>query len=204
MSRKGWIIIVVVIALSSMLLVVKKYLTRQEKIHEITMPLPGDIVLGNADAPESLIVYFNYNCTFCKGFMNEAYPIIKNKYLDTGQINLRLRLTCPLGDEVALKAYQTAICVNGIGQFDKIHKLFMHNSKVMYTTHFQGLVDDFIAINEELGECIVENNDFRAVKINNQALGELKTNGTPTFVFKNKVKSGYADFSTFEKKLLNN
>jgi len=193
---------ILAIAIIITIAVIIKNNSKKEVLSLINQPLEGEIIYGNPDAPESIILYFNYNCTFCRKFFKEGYPALKKNYIDTNKLNLVVRLICPNSDKSALKAYQTALCINRFGDYTKLHKLLMHNNKIMYTEHFNQLIDDYISLNVDIAECIIENNDFRAIRINNQQLHELKTNGTPTFVFNNKVQSGFSDYNSLEKLLI--
>lgn len=46
----------------------------------------GDIVVGKANAPVTLIEYASPTCPACAAFNETVYPEFKKKYVDTGQV----------------------------------------------------------------------------------------------------------------------
>ncbi|WP_244630932.1 DsbA family protein [Aureimonas sp. ME7] len=67
-----------------------------------------DVVIGNADAPVTIIEYASMTCSHCRDFHSESYPAIKADYLDTGKAKLILR-EFPF-DPRALGAFMLARC----------------------------------------------------------------------------------------------
>jgi len=197
-------IIIVILSCISILVFIRynKLNTHNSMLKTFSQITGNEIILGNEDAHYSVIVYFDYNCSFCKKFFNKTYPALNEKYIKTGKVKLILKLVCSNTDTNALAAYQTAICVNKFGDYSKLHKLLMHKSEIIYTEHFSKLVDEIIYSNVDIAECILDSN-YNPVKENNYQLEELKTNGTPTFVINNNVIAGYKDFFTIEKILTN-
>ena len=52
----------------------------------------GDgIVLGNADAPVTIIEFSDFQCPYCARFVTQTMPELKSKYIDTGKVNLVFR-----------------------------------------------------------------------------------------------------------------
>ncbi len=67
-----------------------------------------DIVVGNPDAPVTIVEYASMTCSHCADFHSESYPAIKTDYLDTGKAKLILR-EFPF-DPRALGAFMLARC----------------------------------------------------------------------------------------------
>src|SRR5439155_14274061 len=67
-----------------------------------------DRVLGNPDAPITIVEYASMTCSHCAHFANEVLPEIKKEWIDTGKAKLVLR-DFPL-DEPALRAAMVARC----------------------------------------------------------------------------------------------
>ncbi len=169
---------------------------RQKLLQQINHIKSNDIILGDPSAPNSLIVYFDYNCGFCKKFFNEVYPKLDNTVVNEKKLNIIIRLVCNKTDKVTIQAYQTVSCINQFGNFNKLHKLLMHKNEIIYTEHFNQLIDEYIATNENVAECILSSNSQQIIQ-NIFQLQELKTNGTPTFVVNDKVIVGYKDYQVF-------
>lgn len=51
----------------------------------------GDIVLGDPNAPVTLIEYASLTCPHCADFHNDSLPTIKDEYVDAGKVRLVVR-----------------------------------------------------------------------------------------------------------------
>ncbi|KFI26760.1 thiol-disulfide oxidoreductase [Haematobacter massiliensis] len=45
-----------------------------------------DIIMGNVDAPVTIIEYASFTCPHCAAFSNDVFPEIKKEYIDTGKV----------------------------------------------------------------------------------------------------------------------
>jgi protein-disulfide isomerase len=75
---------------------------------EAASPL-GDRVLGNADAPVTLIEYASATCPHCAEFHVDLLPQIKAQYIDTGKVKFIFR-EFPL-DNMALAVFMLTRCL---------------------------------------------------------------------------------------------
>jgi protein-disulfide isomerase len=69
---------------------------------------PDDRILGNPNAPITIIEYASLTCPHCRHFETEVLPTLKKKWIDTGKARLIMR-DYPL-DEPALRAAMVARC----------------------------------------------------------------------------------------------
>lgn len=69
----------------------------------------ADRVLGDPDAPVTVLEYASYTCPHCAALHKEALPEIKKRYIDTGKAKLIFR-DFPL-DGVAARAGMLARCL---------------------------------------------------------------------------------------------
>ncbi|UIJ71134.1 thioredoxin domain-containing protein [Aurantimonas sp. HBX-1] len=67
-----------------------------------------DVVIGDANAPVTIIEYASMTCSHCADFHENSYPAIKQQYIDTGKAKLILR-EFPF-DPRALAAFMLARC----------------------------------------------------------------------------------------------
>ena len=49
-------------------------------------PLTGDMVLGDPEAPVTVIEYASFTCPHCRTFHKTVLPDLKANYIDTGQV----------------------------------------------------------------------------------------------------------------------
>ncbi len=88
-------------------------------------PLP-DQVLGKADAPVTIVEYASMTCSHCAHFHATTYPVLKEKYIDTGKVKFILR-EFPL-DIVAKAAFMLARC-GGEGKYYPMVDVLFDNQK---------------------------------------------------------------------------
>jgi protein-disulfide isomerase len=84
--------------------------------------LPTDHVLGDANAPVTIIEYASLTCPHCAAFDVVTLPDLKKKWIDTGKVKLVYR-DFPL-DQVAAKAAQIAECAGNDRYFAMIDLMF--------------------------------------------------------------------------------
>jgi hypothetical protein len=82
-------------------------------------PLP-DIVVGSADAPNTIVEYASMTCPHCAQFQTEVFPQLKTKYIDTGKVRYMLR-EFPL-DNLAAAAFMLARCAGD----DRYYAMVLH------------------------------------------------------------------------------
>ena len=82
----------------------------------------SDHVLGDPNAPITMIEYASFTCPHCAHFHTQILPEIKKKWIDTGKVKLVYR-DFPL-DQVAAKAAQIAECAGKDRYFGVIDLIF--------------------------------------------------------------------------------
>jgi protein-disulfide isomerase len=74
-----------------------------------------DSILGNANAPVTLIEYGDYQCPFCGQFFSQTQPQIVANYVNTGKVKMVFRNFAFLGPE-STAAAQAAECARDQNQ----------------------------------------------------------------------------------------
>lgn len=85
-------------------------------------PLPGDHVLGKADAPNVMIDYASFTCPHCATFNAAVMPALKRDWIDTGKLKL-IHRHFP-GDAVATRASLLAECAGPDKFFAAVDAIF--------------------------------------------------------------------------------
>jgi protein-disulfide isomerase len=86
-----------------------------------------DIVLGDSDAPVTVIEYASMTCPHCASFHSETLPELKERYIETGKVKYILR-EFPL-DNLAAAASLLARCVGEDKYYDFVDMLFDKQSQ---------------------------------------------------------------------------
>jgi protein-disulfide isomerase len=102
-----------------------------------------EMVLGNPDAPISLVEYAAYTCIHCANFHKDIYPLLKENYIDTGKVRFTYR-------EVYFHRYGLwASVVARCGDDDQ--KLFFGLTDLIYEKRDEWInsdEDDLLALSE--------------------------------------------------------
>ena len=101
----------------------KKVAPSEVPVDELMKPGPlPDLVLGNADAPITVVEYASMTCGHCAHFHTTVFPALKEKYVDTGKVRFIMR-EFPL-DNLAAAASMLARCAGDGKPFPLISVLF--------------------------------------------------------------------------------
>jgi protein-disulfide isomerase len=87
-----------------------------------------DAVLGNQNAPVTVIEYGDYQCPFCTRYFSQIQPLIKSQYIDTGKVKMVFRDFSFLGSESDAAA-NAAQCANDQGKLWAYHDA-LYSAKV--------------------------------------------------------------------------
>ena len=159
-------------------------------------------VLGDPDAPVTIIEYASLTCPHCAAFHRETFPQLKEKYIDTGKVKLESR-DFPLDERAAL-ATLLAHCVPEDRYFPLIGLLFEQQ-------HSWAVAPNLIEQLKKMGGFAGLSPEDADACFNNQALydkvlGQRKiysdsgaVSSTPTFYVNGSKIVGAQPFATFEE-----
>lgn len=161
-----------------------------------------DKVLGDPDAPVTMIEYASLTCPHCADFHNNVLPEIKKAYVETGKLKLVFR-DFPL-NQAALRGAQLTHCVPAQNYFGMLELLFRNQESWAFTA-------DPVAELKKLGATAgIDAAKFEAC-INDQPMteaiiaraqeGEEKYGvaSTPYFFINGRKISGAQPFEDFDK-----
>lgn len=160
----------------------------------------GEKVLGEANAPVTIVEYFSLGCPHCRHFHETILPKLKTEYIDTGKARLVFR-DFPL-DGVSLAAATLTRCVNDLAYFAMVDTLFARQE----TWHVQDGIGQVAGIAKNAGmdqaafdACINDPAKKDAV-IASRSEGETtyKVDSTPTFFINDRVLKGVSEYEAFK------
>ena len=171
-----------------------------------------DPVIGDPNAPISIIEFSDFQCPFCARFHIQTLPSILEEYVDQGKVKLIFR-DFPIQNihPNALPASVAAECANEQGKFKEMHdKLFEYQNQWNRVE----TVDAVSLFNEYAVEMNLEQETFESCLSNGKYIDEIKkdledgrdygVSGTPGFFIGND-KIGYVElkgaqpFDSFKK-----
>jgi protein-disulfide isomerase len=149
-------------------------------------PLP-DKVLGDENAPVTVVEYASMTCPYCATFHAETYPQLKEKYVETGKVRFVFR-EFPLDARAAVGS-MVARCVRPEAYFDFINLLFTRQADWAFVEGNQ-VLDTLFSFAKQVGmsrsefdTCINDQKLFEGITaMRNRAEQEFGVQSTPTFV----------------------
>ncbi len=165
-----------------------------------------DAVLGDKNAPVTLIEFSDYECPFCKRHFNNTYQELKKKYIDTGKVKLVFR-DFPLSfhEPAATHEAMAAECVRdqkGDSAYFTFHDLVFENTG----SNGQGIEESkLVELAKQAGangskftKCLSEEKFKDEVKKDMADGQKAGVSGTPAFLINGRRVSGAQPFSAFE------
>ena len=166
-------------------------------------------ILGNLNAPNTLIEYASLSCVHCANFHNQKLPEIKEKLIKTGKLQYIYR-DFPL-DMPAMLAAMVTNCYEGEQFHTILNSLFRNQKKwVTASNNKEELLNAFHQILKQYGislekieTCAAENEDNKkkwdfilASRLEGQKLG---VSSTPSFILNGKKLEGSVDLKVLLK-----
>jgi len=164
-------------------------------------PLP-DIVVGNANAPNTIVEYASMTCSHCAHFHTDVFPEVKQKYIDTGKANYVLR-EFPL-DGLAAAAFMLARCAGADRYYPMVGGLF-ETQKTWAVPGDEGKQKLLLIAKqagfsqEQFDKCLDDKELFeKIVAVRQRASDKFGVDSTPTFFVNGKRLDGGYEIENFE------
>ena len=145
----------------------------------------GDYIMGNPQAPLTVIEYTDYQCPFCNKFDIGAFPEIKKNFIDTGKLRLIIR-DLPLDfHNNAMKAAQATRCAGVQGKYWQMRELFINNPGKIEPAAFMNFARELSLDLTEYQRCVDNGTFVEDIKNGILAANSLGISGTPSFLLGN-------------------
>jgi len=167
---------------------------------KISASIDDDAVLGDPDAPVTIIEFSDYQCPFCGKFWAETLPSIKSQYIDTGKVKLVYR-DFPLTSihPLATPAAEAAECVRDQGgdeAYYEMHDKIFGNQPSLSTANLDIWAQE---IGYDISSCL-ESGKFRSEVQKDLADAQAAGGrGTPYFLVNGNPLEGAYPFSAFQQ-----
>jgi protein-disulfide isomerase len=163
----------------------------------------GDVVMGDANAPVTIIEYASMTCSHCATFHNTTYPAMKKKYIDTGKVKYILR-EFPL-DPLAAAGFMLARCSGNDKYYPIVEMLFQKQNE--WVT--QNPIPPLLALAKQMGftqesfeACLKDQKVLEAIEsVRTHGAEKLGVNSTPTFFINGKKVNGSLTIQELDKQI---
>jgi len=185
--------------------------TKQPQL-PVKISADNDPIIGNPDAPITIIEFSDFQCPFCARFHSQTLPLILDEYIEQGKVKLVFR-DFPIQSihPNALPASIAAECANEQGKFKEMHDMLFDNQNEW---NKQDTVDALSSFSQYATNIQLEQETFDSCLTNGKYIEEIKkdlddgrdygVSGTPRF-FVGNDQIGYVElkgaqpFESFKK-----
>ena len=179
-----------------------------KKITMDTFLSNGSPILGDPNAPITLVEFGDYQCHYCNVFFQSIEKDIVKNYVDTGKVKIIFKDYNIIGED-SVKASQGAHCANDQGLFWEYHDILYSN----WTGENNGWAspENLAIFAQQIGlnmnkwsECMKKGSHSQIILKSNDDARALELTGTPAFFIINsegKVTKlfGAQPFEVFKK-----
>ncbi len=174
--------------------------TKDEEL-KIAGPL-GDVFLGKDDAKVTIIEYASMTCPHCARFHTTTFPVLKQKYIDTGKVRFVLR-EFPF-DPLATAAFMLARCNGNEKYYPMVDLLFTQQKSWSGTANpaesLLATVKQAGFTQESFEACLKNQSIYDAVNaVRDRAEKVFGVDSTPTFFINGQKQSGALSIEELDK-----
>ena len=179
-----------------------------EKITMDTFLSNGSPILGDPDAPITLVEFGDYQCHYCNVFFQSIEKDILKNYVNTGKVKIIFKDYNIIGED-SVKASQGAHCANDQGLFWEYHDILYSNwtgeNNGWASSENLAIFAQQIGLNmNKWSECMNKGSHSQIILKSNDDARTLELTGTPAFFIINsdgKVSKlfGAQPFEVFKK-----
>lgn len=162
----------------------------------------GDKILGDADAPVTIVEYASMTCGHCANFHKNTYPELKKNYIETGKVKFIFR-EFPL-DPVAAAAFMLARSAPADKYFEIVDTMFENQRAWAFSDNPYNSLLNFskqIGFTQESFEEALKNQKLLDAinAVRERGAGEFKVTSTPTFFINGEKHPGALPFDQMSK-----
>lgn len=152
---------------------------------------PDDIVLGQANAPVTLIEYASATCPHCAEFHETVWDQLKTNYIDTGKVRFIFREFPTPPPAVAVAGFQLARCGGATPEqyFARLGEIFRQQRAMFASGTMEGVRAKFFEIGgaaglseEQVTQCISDPAGADRIRRIIEGSQQFNVTGTPTLI----------------------
>jgi len=203
-QRRGqlrWLVYISIAAVAVVGLLILSNMGRSASIREYASAQTGAL-LGDPDAPVTLIEYADFQCSFCRQSWATTEEAIVKQYVDTGQINYQFVILAILGPE-SVQAAEAAYCAAEQNKFWEFHDAVFGSFSSQNSGGYSdsNLADFAQAAGLDMNaynECVASDVKLQAVEqaaLDARAIG---VDSTPTFQINDQIVAGAQPLSMLQ------
>jgi protein-disulfide isomerase len=172
---------------------------------DLLQPNPlGEMALGPANAPVTVIEYASMTCSHCATFAVQTFPALKTKYIDTGKVRFMLR-EFPL-DPLAAAAFMISRCAAGedTNRYYALVDTFFHQQKTWAVREplppLKAIARQAGLSEQAFNACLANQGMLDKMEaVRKTAVDKLGVKSTPTFFINGEKREGAMSIDEISK-----
>ncbi|HET9009425.1 MAG TPA: DsbA family protein [Nitrosarchaeum sp.] len=178
------------------------------KITAATFMENGSPILGDPNAPVTLVEFGDYQCYFCNQFFHTTEGELFKNYVETGKVKVIFKDYTIIGPD-SVTAAHAAHCADEQGQFWKYHDTLYNNwngenNGWASSENLLRFASDIGLDIDQFSQCMIDSKHTPIIVNSNQDAKDLGLTGTPAFFVigpDNKVTKigGAQPYDVFER-----
>ncbi|MDY6788940.1 MAG: thioredoxin domain-containing protein [Candidatus Nanohaloarchaea archaeon] len=179
----------------------------QDKIDPSKISLKGEPVLGQEDAPVTMVMYEDFECPFCKKFETNTVPKVVDNYVKSGEVKMVWK-DLPLPERIHPWADEGAAAMECVYRQDesafwKVKDKVFSNQNSISLQNVESKIKQF-ASEEEVSKsavqsCLDNDNPMSEVDKDKKEARSVGAKGTPTVFINGKKIVGAQPYSVFKQ-----
>jgi protein-disulfide isomerase len=168
-----------------------------------------EFILGNPEAPVTIIEYSSHFCSHCASFHLETLPLILDKYIKSGQVKFVPRRLSPseLGRTLLCAQEQDGFQAIDDYLFNHIQELLEQTNQAASEEELNKIVSEWLKIavgslglnQADFSQCFDSDKYYQKVVDWFEQAETAGVEGTPTFFINDQMIVGNQPYSQFEK-----
>ena len=174
--------------------------TEQQRTDPIEVSIDDDPMLGNKDAPVTIVSFEDFQCPFCGRAFQQTFPLLKQEYIDTGKVRYVFR-DFPLISihPNAQPASEAAECAHEQDKFWQFHEGLFLNQQLLGRDFYLSLAEQNGLDIGQFTQCI-DTRKYQSEVENDLKYGSsLGITGTPTFFISGNRLVGAQPYEAFKQ-----
>lgn len=155
------------------------------------MVLDGIPMIGDKNAPVTVVEFTDYQCPFCQRFHVATFPELKKKYVDTGKVRFYSR-DMPLIDmhSNAMRAAQASRCAAEQNQYWTLREVMSANPDKLGLDQIVNFAAELKMNTDALRSCISSEKYKASVQADVMEAMRVGATGTPAFLIGKSTAEG--------------
>lgn len=159
---------------------------------------PNVPFMGADTAKVQMVVFSDFQCSYCKTFAVETLPRLEEEYVKKGLLQVHFR-NLPLDiHEEAVMAAETAACANEQGKFWEMHHVLFNNMELLNRDFFYQTAANIGLDKKGFEDCLDTQKFKNHVQNDIKEAHAVGITGTPTIIINGNVILGSMPYENFK------